>query len=77
MKLAAEGRAIPSDGKGVIDDLAGGDSVMTITAQDKAASSSGVVDQVLYQEGSRPGRLAGSDALDQDRPEEVAAQQGA
>jgi hypothetical protein len=46
-KLSAEGRTITSDGKGVID-LAEGDSVMTITAQDTSIEQR-VVDQVLYQ----------------------------
>jgi hypothetical protein len=46
-KLSAEGKTITSDGEGVLD-LAEGDSVMTITAQDKSIEQR-VVDQVLYQ----------------------------
>jgi hypothetical protein len=47
VKLSAEGQTVTSDGEGVID-LAEGDSVMTITAQDKSIEQR-VVDQVLYQ----------------------------
>ncbi|MFD4348012.1 hypothetical protein ACFWQ6_24640 [Streptomyces coelicoflavus] len=50
MELSAEGKTIMSDGKGVID-FGRGDSVMTITAQDKSIEQR-VVDQVLYQKVS-------------------------
>ena len=46
-EVSAKGEAITSDGKGVVD-LAGGDSVMTVTAQDQRIEQR-VVDQVLYQ----------------------------
>ncbi|WP_437065974.1 hypothetical protein [Streptomyces sp. enrichment culture] len=49
-KLSAEGQTITSNGEGVVD-LDEGDSVMTITAQDKTVEQR-VVDQVLYQKAS-------------------------
>ncbi|MFE6590793.1 hypothetical protein [Streptomyces sp. NPDC057781] len=73
MKLAAEGKTITSDGKGVID-LAEGDSVMTITAQDKSIEQR-VVDQVLYQKV--PGQKApGGKPWIKIDLKKVAAQQG-
>ncbi|WP_395570302.1 hypothetical protein [Streptomyces sp. BK79] len=47
MNLSAEGKAITSDGEGVLD-MAEGNSVMTVTAQGKSIEQR-VVDQVLYQ----------------------------
>ncbi|CAM5557244.1 hypothetical protein STENM36S_01796 [Streptomyces tendae] len=73
MKLAAEGRTITSDGKGVLD-LAEGDSVMTVTAQDESIEQR-VVDQVLYQ--AAPGQKApGGKPWIKIDLKKVAAQQG-
>ncbi|MFC8098938.1 hypothetical protein [Streptomyces sp. NPDC057363] len=73
MKLAAEGRTITSDGKGTLD-LAAGDSVMTLTVQDKTIEQR-VVDQVLYQKV--PGQKApGGKPWIRIDLEKAAAQQG-
>ncbi|MFJ8148802.1 hypothetical protein ACIQ6R_27695 [Streptomyces sp. NPDC096048] len=73
MKLAADGRTITSDGKGVID-LAEGDSAMTITAQDKTIEQR-VVDQVLYQKSPDQKAPGGKPWIKIDL-KKVAAQQG-
>ncbi|MER7052868.1 MULTISPECIES: hypothetical protein [unclassified Streptomyces] len=73
MKLAAEGKTITSDGKGTLD-LAAGDSVMTLTVQDKTIEQR-VVDQVLYQKV--PGQKApGGKPWIKIDLEKAAAQQG-
>ncbi|MGP2437620.1 hypothetical protein [Streptomyces sp. JW3] len=73
MELAAGDRTVTTEGEGVID-LAEGESVMTITAEDTAIEQR-VVDQVLYQKV--PGRQAsaGKPWISVDL-EKVAAQQG-
>ncbi|MET8823236.1 MULTISPECIES: hypothetical protein [Streptomyces] len=73
MKLAAEGKTITSDGKGVLD-LAEGDSVMALTVQDKTIEQR-VVDQVLYQKIPGEKALGGKPWIKIDL-EKVAAQQG-
>ncbi|MFJ9659299.1 hypothetical protein ACIRPR_15225 [Streptomyces griseoflavus] len=72
-QLAAEGKTITSEGKGVLD-LAEGDSVMTITAEGQSLEQR-VVDEVLYQKA--PGRKApeGKPWIKIDL-EKFAAQQG-
>ncbi|MEU9522624.1 hypothetical protein [Streptomyces sp. NPDC048224] len=73
MKLSAKGRTITSDAKGVID-LAEGDSVMTVTAQDKSIEQR-VVEQVLYQKV--PGQKAhGGKSWIKIDLKKVAARQG-
>ncbi|MFE1034512.1 hypothetical protein ACFW40_21770 [Streptomyces sp. NPDC058807] len=73
MNLAAAGKRITSDGEGVLD-LAKGDSVMTITAQDKTVQQR-VIDQVLYQKV--PGQKApGGKPWIRIDLEKVAGQQG-
>ncbi len=67
-RLAAEDRTITSEGKGVLD-LAGGDSVMTITAEGQSLEQR-VVDEVLYQKAPE-----GKPWIKIDL-EKVAAQQG-
>ncbi|GGW99971.1 hypothetical protein GCM10010297_22420 [Streptomyces malachitofuscus] len=73
MKLSADGRTITSDGKGVLD-LAEGDSVMTVTAQDKTIEQR-VVDQVLYQKVPGQKGPGGKPWIKIDL-EKAAAQQG-
>ncbi|MEU4655883.1 hypothetical protein AB0G32_18380 [Streptomyces sp. NPDC023723] len=73
MELAAGGRTVTSEGKGAID-LAEGDSVMTITAQDTAIEQR-VVDQVLYQQVPDQQASAGKPWISVDLAK-VAAQQG-
>ncbi|TDT38111.1 hypothetical protein EV562_105125 [Streptomyces sp. BK208] len=73
MKLSAKGRTITSDAEGVID-LAEGDSVMTVTAQDKSIEQR-VVEQVLYQKV--PGQKApGGKSWIKIDLKKVAARQG-
>ena len=73
MNLAAAGKRVTSDGEGVLD-LAKGDSVMTITAQDKTIQQR-VVDQVLYQQVSGQKVPGGKPWIKIDL-EKVAGQQG-
>ncbi|MGC9501934.1 hypothetical protein [Streptomyces sp. WG7] len=73
MKLSAAGKTITSDGKGVID-LAEGDSVMTLTVQDKSIEQR-VVDQVLYQKSPDQKAPGGKPWIKIDL-KKVAAQQG-
>ncbi|OMI87478.1 hypothetical protein BSZ07_24965 [Streptomyces sp. M1013] len=73
MKLTAEGRTITSDGKGVLD-LAEGDSLMTVTAQDQSIEQR-VVDQVLYQKSPDQKAPGGKPWIKIDL-KKVAAQQG-
>ncbi|WP_217250706.1 hypothetical protein [Streptomyces sp. AC602_WCS936] len=73
MNLAAAGKRITSDGEGVLD-LATGDSVMTITAQDKTIEQR-VVDQVLYQKVPGQNAPSGKPWIKIDL-EKVAGQQG-
>lgn len=73
MKLTAEGQTITSDGKGVLD-LAEGDSVMTVTAQDQSIEQR-VVDQVLYQKSPDQKAPGGKPWIKIDL-KKVAAQQG-
>ncbi|MBZ6259926.1 hypothetical protein KVH22_30870 [Streptomyces olivaceus] len=73
MKLTAGGKTITSDGKGVVD-LAEGDSVMTVTAQDKSIEQR-VVDQVLYQKTPDPNAPGNKPWIKIDL-KKVAAQQG-
>lgn len=71
-QLSAEGRTVTTQGKGVIA-LDEGDSVMTVTAQDKSIEQR-VVDQVLYQK--MPGQEApGGKPWIKIDLEKVAAQQ--
>ncbi|MGW5783560.1 hypothetical protein ACWEWK_06170 [Streptomyces sp. NPDC003757] len=73
MKISAKGRTITSDAVGVID-LAEGDSVMTVTAQDKSIEQR-VVEQVLYQKV--PGKKApGGKSWIKIDLKKVAARQG-
>ncbi|MGV9282961.1 hypothetical protein [Streptomyces sp. NPDC003730] len=73
MKISAKGRTIASDAEGVID-LAEGDSVMTVTAQDKSIEQR-VVEQVLYQKV--PGKKApGGKSWIKIDLKKVAARQG-
>ncbi|MFJ8804784.1 hypothetical protein [Streptomyces sp. NPDC102490] len=72
-KAAAEGQTITTEGKGVID-LDDGNSVMTVTGQDKSIEQR-VVDQVLYQK--TPGQKApGGKPWIKIDLKKVAAQQG-
>ncbi|OSC70648.1 hypothetical protein B5181_09030, partial [Streptomyces sp. 4F] len=73
MKLSAAGKTITSDGHGVVD-LAEGDSVMTITAQDKSIEQR-VIDQVLYQKSPGQKTPGGKPWIKIDL-KKVAAQQG-
>jgi hypothetical protein len=73
MKLAAEGRTVTSDGRGILD-LAEGDSVMTITAEGKSLEQR-VVDQVLYQKAPGQDAPGGKPWVKIDL-KKVAAQQG-
>jgi outer membrane murein-binding lipoprotein Lpp len=72
-KLSAEGKTITSDGEGVVD-LAEGDSVMTVTAQDKSIEQR-VVDQILYQKASGQKAPGGKPWIKIDL-KKVAAQEG-
>jgi hypothetical protein len=73
MELAAGDRTVTTEGEGAID-LAEGESVMTVTAEDTAIEQR-VIDQILYQKV--PGRQAsaGKPWTSVDL-EKVAAQQG-
>lgn len=73
MNVAAAGKRITSDGEGVLD-LAEGDSVMTITAQDRTIEQR-VVDRVLYQQVQGQKTPGGKPWIKIDL-EKVAAQQG-